>query len=45
MGRNSPHQTYLAFSEWHIWAKTKYATLKNKKKKAPTPNFFAQEKG
>tara|TARA_B110000977_G_C10893073_1_gene422203 strand:+ start:119 stop:256 length:138 start_codon:yes stop_codon:yes gene_type:complete len=45
MGRNSPHQTYLAFSEWHIWAKTQYATLRNKKKKPSTPNFFPQEKG
>lgn len=41
MSNNSARQTYQAFTEWYNWAKTKYPTLKQKKKKPKAPNFIA----
>lgn len=37
MSQNSPRQNYQAFQEWYSWAKTKYPSLKVKKKKTPPP--------
>ena len=37
MSNNSARQNYQAFTEWYNWAKTKYPTLKKKKKRTPAP--------
>ena len=37
MSKNSARQTYEAYSEWYIWAKSKYPTLRKKKKSIPKP--------
>ena len=39
MSKTSAKQRYVAFTEWHNWAKTKYPAFRTKKKKAAQPRF------
>ena len=43
MSQNSSKQTYEAFKEWHNWAKTKYPSFNQKKKKSPVPIWSLYE--
>ena len=40
MSKNSIRQNYLAFTEWHNWAKTQYPSFRKKRKKQITPDFI-----
>ena len=39
MSKTSAKQRYMAFTEWHNWAKTKYPAFRAKKKKKTQPTF------
>lgn len=39
MSNTSAKQRYVAFTEWHAWAKTKYPSFRTKKKKPTQPRF------
>ena len=39
MSNTSAKQRYIAFTEWHNWAKTKYPSLKVKKQKPKQPTY------
>lgn len=39
MSNTSAKQRYVAFTEWHAWAKTKYPAFRTKKKKPAQPRF------
>lgn len=39
MSKMSARQRYMAFTEWHNWAKTKYPSFRVKKKKPQQPKF------
>ena len=39
MSTTSAKQRYIAFTEWHNWAKTKYPELRKKKKTITIPTY------
>ena len=39
MSKTSSKQRYIAFTEWHNWAKSQYPAFRVKKKKQPTPTY------
>ena len=39
MSKTSAKQRYIAFTEWHNWAKSKYPSFKVKKKKLQQPTY------
>lgn len=39
MSKTSSKQRYIAFTEWHNWAKSQYPSFKTKKKKPTQPKF------
>jgi len=40
MSKISAKARYEAFTEWHNWAKTKYASLRTKKTKPAAPRYI-----
>lgn len=43
MSKNSPRQNVQVFSEWLNWARTKYPSLKKKKKIRPDYLYFDED--
>ena len=39
MSKISAKQRYQSFQEWHAWAKTKYPSFRQKKKKVVQPTY------
>ena len=39
MSSTSAKQRYIAFTEWHNWAKTQYPSFRVKKKKPQVPTY------
>jgi len=39
MSNTSAKQRYVAFTEWHNWAKTQYPSFRTKKRKVSQPKF------
>ena len=39
MSKTSAKQRYVAFTEWHNWAKTVYPSYRTTKRKASQPKF------
>lgn len=43
MSKNSARQTYQAHQEWYNWAKSKYNSLRLKKKNTPVPVWMRDD--
>lgn len=43
MSKNSARQNYQVFSEWLNWGKTRYNSLKKKKKAKPEFIYFDED--
>jgi hypothetical protein len=43
MSKNSPRQNYQVFQEWYNWGKTRFNSLKKKKKQRPEFIYFDED--